>query len=41
MKLLVSGMVWKRLTYRDLLATEVPPTPYTHHRSKERASLFE
>ena len=41
MKLMVSGMVGKRLTYRDLLATEVPPTPYTHHRSGERESLFE
>ena len=35
MKLLVSGMMRKRLTYRDLLATEVPPTPYTHHRWRE------
>ncbi len=35
MKLLVSGMLGKRLTYQDLLATEVPPVPYTHHRWKE------
>ena len=41
MKLLVSGMLGKRLTLRNLLATEVPPTPYTHHRSGERAKLFE
>ena len=41
MELLVSGMMRKRLTYRDLLETEVPPVPFTHHRSKERASLFE
>ena len=41
MKRLVSGMVGKRLTYQDLLATEVPPVPYTHHRSGERAKLFE
>ena len=41
MELLVSGMMRNRLTYRNLLDTEVPPVPYTHHRSKERASLFE
>ena len=41
MEFLVSGMVGKRLTYRDLLETEVPPTPYTHHRSGEREKLFE
>ena len=41
MKYLTAGMRRKRLTYRDLLATEVPPVPYTHHRSGERASLFE
>ena len=40
MELLASGMVGKRLTYRDLLATEIPRVPYTHHRSKERAKLF-
>ena len=32
MRYLASGMMKKRLTYRDLLATEVPPRPYTHHR---------
>ncbi len=37
---LTARMMRKRLTYRDLLATEVPPVPYTHHRSKERAKLF-
>ena len=41
MELLASGIVGKRLTYRDLVDTEVPPVPFTHHRSKERASLFE
>ena len=41
MGFLVSGMVGKRLTHRDLLATAVPPVPYTHHRSGERAKLFE
>ncbi len=41
MRYLTARMMRKRLTYRDLLATEVPPTPYTHHRSKERAKLFE
>ena len=41
MEFLVSGMVGKRLTLRDLLTTEVPPKPFTHHRSKERAKLFE
>ena len=40
MEFLVRGMLNKRLSYRDLLATEVPPTPFTHHRSGERASLF-
>ena len=35
MKSLVSGMVGKPLTHRDLLATEVPPRPFTHHRWKE------
>ena len=35
MKFLVSGMMRKRLTYQDLLATEVPPRPFTHHRCKE------
>ena len=40
MELLASGMVGKRLTYRDLLATKIPRVPYTHHRSKERAKLF-
>ena len=35
MKSLVSGMMGKRLTHRDLLATEVPPKPFTHHRCKE------
>ena len=41
MELLASGMVRKGLTYRDLVATEIPPTPFTHHRSEERAKLFE
>ena len=41
MEFLVSGMVGKRLAYRDLVAAEVPPVPYTHHRSGERAKLFE
>ncbi len=41
MKFLVSGMLGKRLTYLDLVGTEVPPTPFTHHRSKERANLSE
>ncbi len=41
MEYLVRGMLGKRLSYRDLLATEIPPVPYTHHRSKERAKLFE
>ena len=41
MKLLVSGMVGKRLTYRDLEATEILPVPYTHHLSKKRANLSE
>ena len=35
MKLLVSGMMKKRLTHRDLVSTEVPPVPFTHHRWKE------
>ena len=35
MRYLASGMMKKRLTYRDLLATEVPPTPFTHHQMKE------
>ena len=35
MRYLASGMMKKRLTYQDLLATEVPPTPYTHHRCRE------
>ena len=35
MKLLVSGMMRKRLTHRDLVSTEVPPRPFTHHRWKE------
>ena len=35
MKSLVSGMMGKPLTHRDLLATEVPPRPFTHHRWKE------
>ena len=39
MRHLISGMMKKRLTYRDLLATEVPPRPFTHHRSKEGESF--
>ncbi len=35
MELLASGMVGKRLTYRGLVATEIPPVPFTHHRWKE------
>ena len=35
MELLASGMVGKRLTYRDLVDTEIPPEPFTHHRWKE------
>ena len=35
MKLLVSGMEGKRLTYRDLVDTEIPPEPFTHHRWRE------
>ena len=35
MELLASGMMKKRLTYRGLLETEVPPNPFTHHRWKE------
>ncbi len=35
MKYLTARMRRKRLTYRDLLATEVPPVPYTHHRCRE------
>ena len=35
MRYLTARMVRKRLTYRDLLATEVPPAPFTHHRSRE------
>ena len=34
MRYLVARMMRKRLTYRDLLATKVPPVPYTHHRWK-------
>ena len=41
MRYLTARMMQKRLTYRDLVATEVPPVPYTHHRSGERAKLFE
>ena len=41
MELLASGMVGKRLTYRDLVGTEIPPIPFTYHRWKERAKLFE
>ena len=41
MRYLTARMMRKRLTLRDLLATEIPPKPYTHHRSKERAKLFE
>ena len=41
MKYLTAGMRRKRLTHRDLLATEIPPLPYTHHRSGERAKLSE
>ena len=39
MRYLTAGMMRKRLTHQDLLATEVPPAPFTHHRSKERANL--
>ena len=35
MRYLASGMMKKRLTYRELLATAVPPTPFTHHQMKE------
>ena len=35
MKCLVSGMMRKRLPHRDLVATEVPPRPFTHHRCNE------
>ncbi len=35
MRYLTAGMMRKRLTYRNLQATEIPPTPYTHHRWRE------
>ena len=35
MKVLVSGMMRKRLPHRDLVSTEVPPRPFTHHRWRE------
>ena len=35
MKLLVSGMLGKRLTHQDLVDTEIPPTPFTHQRWRE------
>ena len=35
MKCLVSGMMRKRLPHRDLVGTEVPPRPFTHHRCNE------
>ena len=39
MKYLTARMMRTRLMHRDLLATEVPPTPYTHHRSMEGESF--
>ena len=35
MRHLTAGMRRKRLTHRELLATEVPLLPYTHHRWRE------
>ena len=39
MELLASGMMRKRLTHRDLVGTEVPPKPFTHHRWREGESF--
>ena len=39
-KYLASGMLKKELTYRDLVETEVPPKPFTHHRSKKRVQVL-
>ena len=35
MRYLTALMMRKRLTHRDLVDTEIPPVPYTHHRWKE------